>query len=300
LAPIPDLTLSKDDPDLFKFQKSSARASLMDILKVRSTDTRVEAILSWALDKLAASNDRRLTILSEILLDLPNYENGEEIFDGANAMAEKLGAKLKAAIITDENLKKDNHTDISSLFKPKRKKARISVIYAKELGSTTEQEIFIGNLIMEIFSWLSRNPGPGGLAGLLVIDEAKDLAPSRESTSAKAPIVRYASQARKYGYGLIIASQMFKSIDHNIVGNCDSLFVGRQGSGSAATAAEEMLGIKNKIANLEPTNYAVKVNSVVPNKVNWMKSAMCLSHHPSKAPDRDKILEMAYKSREFV
>jgi DNA helicase HerA-like ATPase len=92
---------------------------------------------------------------------------------------------------------------------------------------------------MGLFSWIKRHPAPPNipLRGLLVIDEAKDFIPAGKAVACKESLLRLTAQARKYGLGLIFATQAPKSIDHNILTNCSTQFFGKANS-PAAIAVE--------------------------------------------------------------
>ena len=50
-----------------------------------------------------------------------------------------------------------------------------------------------------------------------MLDEAQNFAPSQTATACKASTLSLAAQARKYGLGMIFATQLPKGIDHAIV-----------------------------------------------------------------------------------
>ncbi len=63
-----------------------------------------------------------------------------------------------------------------------------------------------------------RNLDGPATAGLR--DEAQNFAPSMASTAIKASAIALARQGRKFGLGMIFATQAPKGIDTNIVSNC--------------------------------------------------------------------------------
>ncbi|MDR1658438.1 MAG: DUF853 family protein [Deltaproteobacteria bacterium] len=295
LPPIPDFSVPTDDPDFSQYRITTASEAVKHILKKKSSDTLFDGLLTRAFKYMEANQLQGLVALSDILMDWPDEES-----DWLCEQAKKVGKDLKGALMANENLKKDKFTEISSLFCSKNAKTRISVVYTKELNSQEAQNIFVRNLMTEIFTWISRNPGRDGrLTGLVVIDEAKDFAPSKSGSPAKESIIRYANQARKYGYGLIFASQLFKSVDNNIVGNCDSLFMGKQNSPASIVAAENVLGAKG-LKDLTQSNYLVKSSFTDKGRSLTMKTALCLSLHPSSNPLPDEVINMAAASRKLI
>ena len=76
------------------------------------------------------------------------------------------------------------------------------------LHSDEQRQGFVNQLQMALFAWIKRNPaGDRPLGGLFVMDEAQTLAPSTGTTACTASTLALASQARKYGLGLVFATQ---------------------------------------------------------------------------------------------
>src|SRR5205823_14811092 len=105
--------------------------------------------------------------------------------------------------------------DFADLFgiNPRGAKTRVSVINFIGLPALESQQMFLNQLAVSLFTWLKRHPAPPQkpLQGLLILDEAKDFVPSVQSSLCKESIIRLAAQARKYGVGLIFATQAPKS-----------------------------------------------------------------------------------------
>ncbi|MEL7507176.1 MAG: ATPase, partial [Cyanobacteria bacterium J06554_1] len=134
------------------------------------------------------------------------------------------------------------------------------------------------------------------------IDESKDFVPSRGSTPCKASINRLVAQARKYGLGLIFATQAPKSIDHNIIANCSTQFYGRANSPAAINVIQDQLsqrgGRGQDIAKLPKGQfYAISESLGSPIKI---QSPLCLSYHPATPPDEEEVLKRAKASRDIT
>jgi DNA helicase HerA-like ATPase len=130
---------------------------------------------------------------------------------------------------------------------------------------------------------------------LLVLDEAKDFVPSRQSTVCKASLLRLAAQARKYGLGLIFASQEPQSIDHYVVASCATQIYGKAGSQPAIervrSQMQERGGRGDDIARLSPGQFYVSVEgNPTPVKTG---TPLCLSWHPATPLAPDEVLERA-------
>ena len=80
---------------------------------------------------------------------------------------------------------------------------------------------------MALFAWIKRHPaGDRPLGGLFVMDEAQTFAPASGKTPCTSSSIALASQARKYGLGLVFATQAPKGLHNQISGNATTQFFG--------------------------------------------------------------------------
>src|SRR6266478_6668295 len=84
---------------------------------------------------------------------------------------------------------------------------------------------------------------------LYVLDEAQNFAPSQAGTACKASALSLAAQARKYGLGMVFATQTPKGIDNKIVSNCTTHFYGRMSSPTTIEATRELMSAKGGAAD---------------------------------------------------
>jgi len=151
------------------------------------------------------------------------------------APADQLMANLVKAEIAKNPLLsfKGIPLDPLALFNSRDKgRTRISVINFAGLPSDETRQAFVNQLEMALFSWIKKNPSPKGrpLTGLFVMDEARNFAPSQKNTPCKESTLALAAQARKYGLGMIFATQAPKDIDNKIISNCSTHFYGKMNS----------------------------------------------------------------------
>jgi hypothetical protein len=245
----------------------------------------------------------------ELLNDLPTEANGG--FNHAHKHAQQMADQLRGIKATNP-LMNEQHggLDPSQLFGLNNPsvKTRISVINFVGLLSLESQQEFLNQLAMTLFTWIKKYPASPDqpLRGLLVIDEAKDFVPSMRSTPCKESLVRLAAQARKYGLGLIFATQTPKSVDSGIIGNCSTQFYGQANAPAAIETIEEMIRQKGgeprqDIARLGTGNFyfhSEKINGEVLAQPIKIKSPFCLSHHPNAPLDEAEILHRAQQSKQ--
>ena len=125
------------------------------------------------------------------------------------------------------------------------KRARVSVISFVGLTSEQQRQSFVNQLQMALFAWIKRNPaGDRPLGGLFVMDEAQTLAPSGRQDRLHASTIALASQARKYGLGLVFATQAPKGLHNQISGNATTQFFGLLNAPAQIDAARELAEAK--------------------------------------------------------
>jgi hypothetical protein len=226
-----------------------------------------------------------------LLADLP--EDVSQI-----SSATKLGAaiadQLHAAIETNPLLQSAGPSlDPKMLFHASNGKTRISVINLSGLGSDDARQSFVNQLQMTLFTWIKQNPSPTGR--LYVLDEAQNFAPSQAGTACKASALSLAAQARKYGLGMIFATQLPKGIDNRIVSNCTTHFYGRMSSPTTIETTRELMAAKGgaaeDIGRLTKGEFYFSTDGFSrPIKV---RTPLCLSWHPPNPPTEDEVVQRA-------
>ena len=301
LQPIPDFAPIRDNPDELDQAIGMTRESLRGIVapgKSSMAQNKI-GVLSAALHYFAnQEHSQGLEDFITLLSDLPaeaggGITNAEKL---ARAMSDSLKAQLQIDVLLRQN---EPLLDPESLFgiDTESQKTTVSVISFTGLPSLESQRQFLNHLSMSLFSWIKKNPS--GLRGLLIIDEAKDFIPSGQSTPCKASILRLTAQARKYGLGLIFATQAPKSVDHNIIANCSTQFYGRANSPAAINAILDQIkkqgGSGLDIPKLNPGQfYTYSEGMASPLKI---LVPFCLSHHPAAPLTELEILERAANSK---
>lgn len=255
---------------------------------------RGKAVLREALMYYARTSDRSLSGFVDMLADLPV---GVSKLSTATKMAADLAETLRAAMVNDPLLGGAGEpADPAVLLTPAPgKRARISVISFIGLPSDEQRQGFVSQLQLEVFAWIKRNPaGDRPLGGLLVMDEAQTIAPSGTSTASTRSTILLASQARKYGLGLLLATQAPKGLHNQITGNATTQFFGRLNSPAQIAAANEMARAKDStvgdISRLERGQFYVTGETF---GFRRMRAPLCLSYHPSGPLRLEEVLERA-------
>ncbi|MGK3986490.1 hypothetical protein WME99_25820 [Sorangium sp. So ce136] len=299
LGLIPDFAAVAQDPDDLT-QTIAMTASTLAAMAGRKTDEKARAILHSALRFFVQEGGGDLSAFLDVLGDLPDAASLK--ISTARKVATALTDSLRAAVQTNPLLHQEGEPlDPGVLFGVGSERPRVSVLSLVGLPGLDAPLQFVNQLAMTLFTWVKKNPCPPDrpLRGLLVIDEAKDFVPSQGSTPCKESLIRLVAQGRKYGLGVVFATQAPKSIDHNVIANASTQFYGKASSPAAIETVEEQLrvrgGTKFDVATLPKGRFYLAGNSMAaPVKV---AVPMCLSHHPPSPPDEDGVLRRARASR---
>ncbi|WP_200213904.1 ATP-binding protein [Micromonospora coerulea] len=285
--PLPDFTPISDSPDEF----DQAIRSAVEALAPRAGVDRPtklarqgKAVLTEALLAYAKSGMVGLPGFTEFLAELPD---GVSRLARADKLAQELAETLKAAMVTDPLFGGTGApADPGMLLTPSPgRRARVSVISLVGLASDQERQSFVNQLQMALFAWIKRHPaGDRPLGGLFVMDEAQTLAPSTGATACTASSIALASQARKYGLGLVFATQAPKGLHNRISGNATTQFFGLLNAPAQIEAARQLAEAKGgrlpDIGLMTSGQFYAAGEGFSFVKVD---TPMCLTHHP-KAP----------------
>ncbi|MFF0572726.1 ATP-binding protein [Streptosporangium saharense] len=285
--PLPDFASVAADPDEFGVAVDAAVAALAPRAKLTTKTAKTEvglAVLREALVYYGRGGGVGMPGLIELLADLPY---GVSELANAGKVAAELAQTLMAAMVNDPLFAGDG-TPVDPgvlLTPPPGKRARVSVISFVGLPSDEQRQSFVNQLQMALFAWIRRNPaGDRPLGGLFVMDEAQTFAPSGGMTACTRSTLALATQARKYGLGLVFATQAPKGLHNWIPGNAATQFFGLLNSPAQIEAVKEMArskgGAVTDVSRLTTGQFYLAAEGTPFAKT---LVPLCLSHHP-KAP----------------
>lgn len=298
--PLPDLAAVADDPDEFRQAIDTAVAALAPRARADGATAKGErsrAVLNQALQYFAHRTGGRLSHFLDLLGDLPDDVTS---LAKAHEMAADMAQTLRAAMINDPLFGGGGEpVDPGVLLTPAAgKRARISVISLIGLPAEEQRQSFVNQLQMALFAWIKRHPADDRpLGGLLVMDEAQTIAPSGSLTASTYSTVALASQARKYGLGLVFATQAPRGIHNRISGNAATQFFGFLNSPPQIAAAKEMAAAKSSsvpdISRLGAGQFYAVAESLAFQKI---RTPICLSYHPSSPLTVEEVIARARQS----
>lgn len=294
--PLPDFAAIRDDPEALQLAIDTAVAALAPRAMVSGTTAKHElcrAILRTALQRFA-TREGTLSDFLGMLAELP-----EEVtqFDKGPEYAAAMADTLRAARINDPLFGGDGEAvDPGVLLRPADgKRARVSVISFVGLPDDLQRQAFVNQLQMALFAWARRHPTTDApLGGLLVMDEAQNFAPSGKGTPCTESTLALASQARKYGLGLVFATQAPKGLHNRISGNATTQLYGKLQSPTQISAAKEIAasrgGDVRDIGHLGVGEFYVTSDELPLQKV---RTRLCLTHHPPSPLTEEEVIARA-------
>ena len=250
-----------------------------------------EGLLKEALAAFAREGRTGIEAFVDFLADLPD---GVSRQSRATTLANQMSDQLRAKIAVNPLLNaRGQPLDPAVLFKADRAGAtRISVINFAGLPDLNRQD-FVNQLQMALFTFIKRSPSK--TPRLYVVDEAQNFAPSQGATASKASAKALAAQARKFGLGMIFATQAPKGIDTTIVSNCVTHFYGRMSSPALIDATEDMMAARGKAARdlgtLSAGMFYVSTEDM--SRPAKIKTPLCLSYHPQNPATPEEVLALA-------
>ncbi|MDX1978790.1 MAG: hypothetical protein SFV51_00875 [Bryobacteraceae bacterium] len=299
LAPLPDLAAVSDDEDQLNSAVQMGVSALEEHVAAGNgaASKKKRGVLSAALRNFARSGAGGLPELISFLSDLP-HEAGAGIGEAVK-LAAQMADDLRVAMQINPLLAPSGSIlDPAELFGLKSGKTRVSVISLVGLPALKQQQEFVNQLAMTLFAWIKQNPSVGahGMTGLFVIDEARDFLPSVATTPCKNSLLILAAQARKYGLGMVLATQNPKDLDYKAVAQFSTQFFGRANSPQVIEFIRGL--IQEKGGNAEDLSRLQKgqfylCSDAYQSPVR-IHAPMCLSHHPDGKPlTEGEILERA-------
>ncbi|WP_194894609.1 AAA family ATPase [Catenulispora pinisilvae] len=297
LPSLPDLSAAPDDSD----EQREILDEAINILGPRAKLTgatgkaaKGEAILRQALLYHARRQPNESTSLTAFIKQLANLPAAAlSIPDGPKIAADLAG--LLEAAKTNDSLFAGSGTplDPGLLLTPSPgKRARVSVISFIGLSSEEQRQAFVNQLQIALFTWIKAHPERDRpLGGLYVMDEAQTFAPTSGKTPCTGSTNVLAAQARKYGLGLVFATQAPRNLQTKIANNCATQFVGMLSGTANLDAARDIA--KSKGSSIPDigvlttgTFYAARPGE----GFTRVQTPLCLTHHAPAPLTRDEVV----------
>jgi hypothetical protein len=133
----------------------------------------------------------------------------------------------------------------------------VNIVYTGGLRNSAERDLVVATLCEDVYHWMTSNPA-GDLRLVLYIDEVAGLCPPHpRNPPAKKFLSLLFRQARKYGVGLIVATQNVTDLDYKALGQANTWALGR------LLAKQDLNRVRHLVASLHPTD-PDRVMEVIP------------------------------------
>ncbi|WP_069166934.1 ATP-binding protein [Nocardia altamirensis] len=295
LNPLPDFADAGDDPDDLRTVVAATVAGLLPKAGLpRTKQDRGKAVLTEAMTHFAGlGGGGQLEDFVALLASLPQ---GVSAIRRAGELAGDMADALRAAMIIDPVFSGvGDRTDPGTLLEPvSGKRARVSVISCIGLADG-QAETFVNQLQLALFAWIKRHPANDRpLGALLVLDEAQTFVPAQQTTASKQSTLKLATQARKYGLGMVYATQAPKALHNQVSGNAATQFYGRLGASVQIRVVEELARARGgRIDDISSLNAGQFYGATEGAPFAKIQTPMCLSHHGASALTEEEVLERA-------
>nr|KOY49319.1 ATPase [Gordonia sp. NB41Y] len=294
--PLPDFPSLAEGTDEFNAAVDSAVGALTPkaITGRSNRSSHYEAVLRQTMAAFARGGGSSMRGFIAMLEELPDSVSN---LSDAPKLAADLAENLKASMANDPIFGGDAApADPGVLLTPSPGyRARVSVINLAGLGGQGPAANFVGQLQMALFAWIKKHPAADRpLGGLLVMDEAQNFAPATGTTTATSSTLALASQARKYGLGMIFATQSPTGISNRVSGNAATQFIGLLNHPTQINNAKELAARKgSQISDVGRLPAGTFYAAVDGGRFTKVATPLSLSHHPHSPPTEDEVVEIA-------
>lgn len=298
LPNLPDISAADEGSDEQRELVDEAISILAPRAKLGGTSVKAqigEAVLRQALlhhARVAPEDCTSLTAFIGRLSRLPATALSTSIPNGQK-IAGDLAGLLEAARTNDSLFGGSGAPlDPGELLTPgPGRRARVSVISLVGLAGEEQRQAFVNQLQIALFGWIKAHPvADRPLGGLYVMDEAQTFAPTSGKTPCTDSTNRLVAQARKYGLGLVFATQAPRNLQTKIANNCATQFLGALSGPANLDAARELAKSRGSAVGDLGMLETGRFYAAGPGEgFTKIRTPLCLSYH-SSALTREEII----------
>jgi len=188
--------------------------------------------------------------MAEIVLKPP-----EEITEMLQSFVTKrepqeIARKLRFLTVGTPSLmfQKGVKIDIDMFMDKSDGKVPVNIIYMNTLSSINDKQFFLATLIRELYCWMLKNPSED-IQLLFYVDEiAPYIPPYPRNPPPKEAYAFLFKQSRKYGVGLVAATQNITDIDYKAIAQVNTWCLGRM------MTKQDISRVKQIIQSIDPTH----------------------------------------------
>ncbi len=163
---------------------------------------------------------------------------------------EEIARKLRFLTVGTQALMFQMGTQIDiDLFKDRSDgKVPVNIIYLNTLTSENDKQFFLAILLKELYCWMLKNPS-NDLQMLFYVDEISPyIPPYPRNPPPKNAYALLFKQARKYGIGLVAATQNITDIDYKALAQVNTWCLGR------LMTSQDIARVQRIIQSIDPSH----------------------------------------------
>ena len=127
-------------------------------------------------------------------------------------------------------------------------KVPVNIIYLNTLTSENDKQFFLATLLKELYCWMLKNPS-NDLRMIFYVDEISPyIPPYPRNPPPKNAYTLLFKQARKYGIGLVAATQNITDIDYKALAQVNTWCLGRM------MTTQDIARVQRIIQSIDPTH----------------------------------------------
>lgn len=162
----------------------------------------------------------------------------------------EIARKLRFLTVGTPSLmfQKGVQIDIDMFMDRSDGKVPLNIIYLNTLSSTNDKQFFLATLLRELYCWMLKNPSED-IQLLFYVDEiAPYIPPYPRNPPPKEAYSLLFKQARKYGVGLVAATQNITDIDYKALAQVNTWCLGRM------MTRQDIARVKQIIQSIDPSH----------------------------------------------
>jgi len=163
---------------------------------------------------------------------------------------QELARKLRFLTVGTPSLmfQKGVQIDMDMFMDRSNGKVPVNIIYMNTLSSTNDKQFFLATLLRELYCWMLKNPSED-IQLLFYVDEiAPYIPPYPRNPPPKEAYAFLFKQARKYGVGLVAATQNITDIDYKALAQVNTWCLGRM------MTQQDIARVKQIIQSIDPAH----------------------------------------------
>jgi hypothetical protein len=163
---------------------------------------------------------------------------------------QEIARKLRFLTVGTRSLmfQKGVQIDMDMFMDKSDGKVPLNIIYMNTLNSSNDKQFFLATLIRELYCWMLKNPSED-IHLLFYVDEiAPYIPPYPRNPPPKEAYAFLFKQARKYGVGLVAATQNITDIDYKALAQVNTWCLGRM------MTQQDIARVKQIIQSIDPTH----------------------------------------------